>query len=463
MITLTFGQRGDMRSKAYTSPSLDSQLGGIGAIVGHTRTTLSADTAKGGSVILAGKFKFSNQNSLGNSDVTGVSLSDKGKHLLLSLSGAPIVNFDDLARQDTPQRVVSLLLRDAGQGVVIKGSAFADFLIGFGGRDQLFGNVGDDVLRGGLGDDRLVGGNGVDRLDGGLGSDLMAGGSGNDSYIVDAVADQVIETARGGVDSVQSSAPWTMGAYVENLTLVGSSPIGGTGNAGNNILFGNSAANTLRGAAGDDRLDGGLGADRLAGGRGNDVFIVDNPRDGVVELRGEGTDTVHSSVSYRLPANVERLTLIGSGDIDGSGNGLANVLRGNGGDNALVGDAGNDVLLPGHGHDSLTGGKGADAFVVTGARGDGLVISDLLSGTDHLWLLESAVHGVKHGPLSADNLRASGVAADGNDFLVYNQASGILSYDATGHSHNSNLFTLAALGAGTVLLAGDISIGLPPV
>ena len=461
MITLTFGQRGDMRGTALTSPSLDSQLGTVTGIVSNNRTTVTTGTTKGGSVILAGKFKFSNQNSLQNSDVTGVTLSDRSKQMLLKLSGAPAVDFEDIARQETPQLMVALLMRSAAQGIVVQGSAFADVLIGFGGVDKLFGNAGDDVLRGGLGNDQLNGGNGLDRLDGGLGRDVMAGGKGNDSYVVDLAGDTVIESATGGTDSVTSSATWTMGAYVEKLILSGSKPIDGTGNASDNHLIGNSAANTLRGGAGDDRLDGGRGADRLEGGRGDDLFIVDNKGDVVGEAAGQGTDTVQSTVSYSLPSNVERLTLLGSGDLNGTGNGLANVLRGNAGDNVLSGGAGHDILLPGHGHDRLTGGRGADDFVVTGASGDNLVITDLLSGTDHLWLTTSAVPELNRGLLDAANLRALGDAPNGDDFLVYDQANGILSYDATGNG--GSLFTLASLGVGRLLLADDISIGLPSV
>lgn len=470
MITLTFGQRGDMRGAAFTSPSLDSQLGTVTGIVSNNRTTVTTGTSKGGTVVLAGRFKFSNQNSLQNSDVTGVTLSDRDKQMLLKLSGAPTVDFEDIARQETPQLMVTLLMRSAGQGVVVQGSAFADVLIGFGGVDNLFGNAGDDVLRGGLGNDQLTGGIGVDRLDGGVGHDVMTGGKGNDNYVVDAAADKVVEGATGGSDSVTSIVSWTMGAYVEKLTLVGSKSIHGTGNASDNHLIGNSAANTLRGAAGDDRLDGGRGADRMEGGRGDDIYIVDNRADKVIERASQGTDTVQSTIDYSLPTNVERLTLLGSADIKGTGNALANVLRGNGGDNVLsggggndvlFGGAGNDVLLPGHGDDSLTGGGGADDFVVTGGSGDSLDISDLLSGIDDLWLLGSAVPALSSGPLAAGNLRAIGDTPNGNDFLVYDIAEGILSYDATGNG--GPLSTLVSLVPNTILLAGDINIGSPPI
>lgn len=53
-------------------------------------------------------------------------------------------------------------------------------------------------------------------------------------------------------------------AAVENLTLMGTGAINGTGNAGNNRLVGNSGANVLAGLAGADTLVGGAGADVFA-------------------------------------------------------------------------------------------------------------------------------------------------------------------------------------------------------
>jgi Ca2+-binding RTX toxin-like protein len=48
---------------------------------------------------------------------------------------------------------------------------------------------------------------------------------------------------------------------VENLRLIGSNNINGTGNAGNNNITGNSGNNQINGGAGIDTLTGGLGAD----------------------------------------------------------------------------------------------------------------------------------------------------------------------------------------------------------
>ena len=449
MITFRFGLQADMRSAALTKPAFSTLIGDIVAIESNNRTQVTATTTKDGSVVLAGRFKFSNRNSLQDSDVTGVTFLDSSGRMLMSLAGVGDVSFRDVARQEKVQSITNFMLQDANLGVVVQGSAFDDILLGYGGADRLFGNVGADILRGGLGNDTLSGGVGDDRLEGGIGKDIMAGGKGDDFYLVDNTTDTVLESASSGNDSAQASVDWTMGAHLEKLSLTGSLGINGTGNAQDNILLGNSAANTLRGLDGNDRLDGERGADRLEGGRGNDLFTVDNIGDRVIELSGQGADTIKSSVDYRLPNHVENLTLTGGGDIDATGNSLDNVLHGN---------RGNNVLKPGHGDDVLTGGAGADDFVIVGGAGDSLRITDFLSGTDDLLISLNAVSQLgATGAVAADRFRASGDApVGGDDFLVYDQASGVLSYDATGNG--GTLVTLASLGAGTDLLAADILI-----
>ena len=143
---------------------------------------------------------------------------------------------------------------------------------------------------------------------------------------------------------------------MENLTLTGAGNVNGTGNTLANILTGNAGSNILNGLA---------GADTMAGGAGNDTYVVDNAGDLVTEGANAGTDLVQSSVTtYTLTANVENLTLTGSGAISGTGNTLNNILTGNGGVNTLTGLDGNDTLNGGAGADTLIGGLGNDTYVV---------------------------------------------------------------------------------------------------
>src|SRR5262249_47283674 len=137
---------------------------------------------------------------------------------------------------------------------------------------------------------------------------VLTGGAGNDTYVV-GTGDTVVEQANEGIDTVQSAVTWTLSANAENLTLTGSTATNGTGNSLNNVLTGNSAANTLDADGGDDTLSGGAGADQLIGGTGNDTYVVDNVGDVATENLNEGVDTVQSSVTYTLSANVENLTL----------------------------------------------------------------------------------------------------------------------------------------------------------
>ncbi|CAA2105670.1 Bifunctional hemolysin/adenylate cyclase [Methylobacterium bullatum] len=207
------------------------------------------------------------------------------------------------------------------------------------------GNARDNIITGNAGANVLIGLNGNDTLDGGAGTDRLVGGRGNDLYIVDQAGDTVEEANNQGVDTISSSRSFSLDtsslAYVENLTLRGVATAA-RGNAAANVLTGNDRNNTLSGYAGSDTLDGGVGADRMNGGTGNDTYVVDDTGDVVVEAAGEGTDTVRSSVSRTLEANVENLTLTGTA-ITGTGNALDNVLIGNGATNVLTGLAGNDT------------------------------------------------------------------------------------------------------------------------
>ena len=380
------------------------------------------------------------------------------------------------------------MLDGGGGNDALAGNGGNDSLIGGAGNDSLNGGAGADAMAGGIGNDtytldnaldtvtenvgegtdtlvssidytlganvenlsltgaaRVGIGNGLanairgtsgdDTLDGGGGADKLYGGAGNDTYMVDTSSDRIAEAAGGGTDLVLASSSYTIGSYVENLTLTGSAAISGTGNTIDNVLTGNDAANTLNGLAGNDTLignggndwlDGGTGADSMAGGLGNDTYTIDNVLDTITENVGEGTDLVRASISDTLGANVENLTLLGSANIDGTGNALANALRGN---------AGNNILDGGAGADKMYGYGGDDTFIIDNA-GDGIseaagggtdtalasvsytlaanVENLTLTGTSAINGTGNALDNVITGNLAANVLSGSG----GNDTLI---------------------------------------------
>lgn len=118
------------------------------------------------------------------------------------------------------------------------------------------------------------------------------------------------------------------------------------------------------GTSGNDTLQGTTGGEEMRGLGGNDTYVVNHSGDRVVEAPDAGTDTVRSSITYTLLANVENLTLTGSGTINGHGNELNNILVGNSAANVVKGNNGNDTVEGGLGTDSLYGGTGDDVFVL---------------------------------------------------------------------------------------------------
>lgn len=169
------------------------------------------------------------------------------------------------------------------------------------------------------------------------------------------------------------------------------------GGAGNDSLRGGEGIDSLFGGEGNDFLDGGLGADFMVGGVGNDTYVVDDAGDVIVELENEGTDSVKSFISYTLGDHLEHLFLLG-GDINGTGNGAnnairgtnaANILNGMAGNDGLDGGLGDDVLIGGAGNDYLRGGLGSDQFVfdiadVAGGNGGDTIVDFSFDDGDSL-------------------------------------------------------------------------------
>lgn len=387
-------------------------------------------------------------------------------------------------------------------GETLNGTSEANTIYGYGGDDTLNGNDGDDILIGGDGNDRLNGGNGIDTasyrtatagvtvslatnraqntvgagsdtlggienlegsnlndtltgnasanvltglagndtLNGGAGADTLIGGDGNDTYVVDSVGDTVTELSNEGLDTVQASIAYALGAHVENLTLTGTNAISGTGNAGNNVITGNAGNNVLEGLGGADQLIGGNGADTASyansasavtvslmtgaaagGDAAGDTFssienVTGSQGDDTIEGSannnilngGLGIDTVTyanatagvrvslASTGGQKTGGSGQDTILGFENLTGSafndtltGSAGANTLSGLAGNDTLNGGAGGDRLVGGLGKDTLTGGLDADTFVfdnvtdsVVGTNRD--LVTDFAIGTDKL-------------------------------------------------------------------------------
>lgn len=220
------------------------------------------------------------------------------------------------------------------------------------GNWTLYGTNGNDMMRGNAGNNSLIGMGGNDTLIGGAGRDTLSGGAGNDFYVTDGL-DLIIEQAGGGNDTVQSWNTYRLPGFVENLLLMGTAHINGTGNG---------LANRLTGNAGNNWLTGGGGRDTMIGNRGNDIYVTDGD-DVIIEVAGGGVDTVRSSGTFSLPGFVENLVLTGAGNINGVGNALNNYITGNAGANRLNGLGGNDTLVGGAGRDHFVFDAGQTTIV----------------------------------------------------------------------------------------------------
>ena len=305
--------------------------------------------------------------------------------------------------------------------------------------NELVGNAFDNVLNGEGGTDTLV------------------GGAGNDFYRVDQPADEIVELAGEGIETVWSSVSYTLRANVENLILdeTDGGPLDGTGNELANSITGNSAVNFLEGLVGNDTLDGGLGADYLVGGIGNDVYLVDNAGDQIEELAGEGTDTVLSSIDFSIETlvNVENVTLTGTAAINATGNDGSNVLRGNAGVNVLSGCLGNDTYYVGAGDgvvETSTGGTADQVFTDISYALTDFVENLYATGSSAISLTGNSLANKIYGNGGANNINGGA----GNDYLYGGLGKDVL----TGSTGRDTFVLNAKLSSSNVDKVVDFSV-----
>ena len=216
---------------------------------------------------------------------------------------------------------------------------------------------------------------------------------------------------------IGNATPEVITGAVGNQLLAG---LGGddtlSGADGDDRLFGGGGEDALDGGEGDDSLDGGPGADTLIGGYGDDIYFVNDDLDQIIEEAYQGDDEVRSTISISIRPNIEKLTLLGSNDIDATGSGGDDRIQGNAGANHIEGGAGYDILSGGAGDDTVFGGGGNDRIqgeagadtLDGGGGGDtlngGADDDRLVGGTGHDALFGDEGRDVLLGGLDDDTL-----------------------------------------------------------
>ncbi|QNM82993.1 VCBS repeat-containing protein [Sphingomonas sabuli] len=220
----------------------------------------------------------------------------------------------------------------------------------------------------------------------------------------------------------------------------------------------------LSGSTGNDIINGGTGNDQMTGGAGNDTYVVDSAGDVVVENTGQGIDTVRSSVTHVLAANVERLTLTGTANINATGNALNNLILGNSGNNVINGGAGADIMRGGAGDDSYFASQFGDRAVEANNSGNDTVRSSInfrlanyvetliLTGSDNLEGIGSAQANTIIGNSGNNFIHGAGGAdmmsgGAGNDiYVVENAGDQVVESAGEGRDivYSSVSFTLGA-------------------
>jgi hypothetical protein len=129
-----------------------------------------------------------------------------------------------------------------------------------------------------------------------------------------------------------------------------------------------------------------------------------------------------------IPSDLPTTTKAITGDSDG------NNLRGTSGRDLIDGKGGDDTIWAKNGSDILSGGSGEDVFVFdTGPASTNVdTILDFTAEDDTIRLNDAAFTMLEEGSLSTGNFVIGDVAKDSDDYIIYNDKTGALSYDADG-------------------------------
>ncbi len=371
----------------------------------------------------------------------------------------------------TVRLAVLPVINGDGLDNTLNGGAADETLNGLGGNDTLNGSGGNDTLNGGDGNDTLVGGAGADMVNGGAGNDtIRVGGTELNGDVIDGGSD--LDTLWLTANT-SLSGPLLL-SNVENLALNGFT-LSTDGNLDLSALTltfagrlqGSTAANAITGSGGNDTFVFGgteLSGDTLNGSGGSDTMLFTKAitlNAGFTASSIETLNTGGFAVSVKTVDLVDfsAMNLIGTLSISGDnssnrigGSQGSDTINGSSGADNLAGAGGLDTIYGGGGSDVIRGGLGNDAlYGGTNNRGDGaadmfvfdtalfpVANVDTIYGFEALALdkiaLLPSIFAALGASFDASEFKASatGLAADGDDFILFETGTGNLYYDSTG-------------------------------
>ena len=391
---------------------------------------------------------------------------------------------------DTKTRIYAPVVGPTEGSDVLVGTSGDDTLTGLGGTDHLYGREGDDLLIGGLGADVLNGGPGIDtasyednwgavfvnltlgqgfgnaaqgdtysgienvvgsvfndtligsdavnRLDGGDGNDTLIGSLGGDVLVGGAGIDTASYEDNQGAVFVDLLRGHGYGNAAQGDTYSGIENL--RGSVFNDYFIGSDGVNRIEGGDGDDTLLGALGADELIGGNGSDTASYEDNQGAVIcnLTAGRGYGNAAEGDTY---SGIENLT----------GTVFNDTFFGDAGDNVLAGKRGNDILVGGGGHDTFVFDTPFEGAINVDT------IVDFEAGIDRIALDRAIFTGLGAGSLPASAFVVGAAAQDADDRIIYNSATGELSFDADGNGAGAAI-VFAILTNHPTISAGDLLV-----
>ncbi|WP_415718201.1 FecR domain-containing protein [Maridesulfovibrio sp.] len=356
----------------------------------------------------------------------------------------------------------------------VRGSHYADYLVGDVHSNRLNGDEGNDTLDGGGGNDTLYGGAGNDTLIGGTGEDYLDGGGGNDTFVFNdmgagTVTAEQMAFFESGLDTIDfaGSAGYDVNSgfaattstytgtgagigpgssfvldgdnhlwyddngdvagglhFITTITVGGIAAsdikVDGAALTGMSIVDGGSGLSII-GTAGDDNIFGSAGSDDIHGMAGNDTIYGEDGED--VIWGGLGDDALYGGTSvghddrvvYYDATSFVEVNLADGTAIGGGGNDTLHDFEG------VIGSKYDDILIGDGNNNIFWGCEGND--VIDGAGGNNTVDYEISTSGVNVNLLTSIATGNGTDTLSnIDNVKGSGfsdtITGDGADNIL---------------------------------------------